>query len=112
MGFLKGSFNFSLGFRFADDGPAAIIRFPKPRHTATSLHGEKVTNEVRIMEFLTQNTTIAFTSTLRLRPFSDLPRSFFVISNVKDGPGYKGEKSQLTLSRQSSTKRCRNHCVS
>ncbi|KAK2593631.1 hypothetical protein QQS21_008679 [Conoideocrella luteorostrata] len=57
IGFLKGSFNFSFRFRF-DDGPDAIIRFPKPGHSATSLRDEKVANEVRIMEYLSQNTTI------------------------------------------------------
>ncbi|OAQ60737.1 phosphotransferase enzyme family domain-containing protein [Pochonia chlamydosporia 170] len=55
---LKGSFNMSFRFRFDDEGPDAIIRFPKPGHTATALRDEKLANEVRIMEYISQNTTI------------------------------------------------------
>ncbi|KID96571.1 Protein kinase-like domain protein, partial [Metarhizium majus ARSEF 297] len=58
VGFLKGSFNFSFQFRFGDGGPDAIIRFPKPGHTATALRDEKVTNEATVMEYIRQNTTI------------------------------------------------------
>lgn len=58
VGFLKGSFNFSFRYRFSDGGPDAIIRFPKPGHTATALRDEKVANEIQAMEFLRQNTTI------------------------------------------------------
>ncbi|EED11746.1 conserved hypothetical protein [Talaromyces stipitatus ATCC 10500] len=58
IGFLKGSFNFSFRFSFDDGGPDAIIRFPKPGHTATAYRDEKVTNEVQIMEYLRQNTNI------------------------------------------------------
>ena len=58
VGFLKGSFNFSFRFKFSDGGPDAIIRFPKPGHTATALRDEKVANEVHVMEYLSQNTTI------------------------------------------------------
>ena len=49
--FLKGSFNFSLRYSF-DDGPDAIIRLPKPGHTATSLRDEKVANEVQVIKYL------------------------------------------------------------
>ncbi|KAL2811295.1 phosphotransferase enzyme family protein-like protein [Aspergillus cavernicola] len=58
IGFLKGSFNFSFHFSFSDGGPDAIIRFPKPGHTATAYRDEKVANEVQIMEYLRQNTDI------------------------------------------------------
>lgn len=58
VGFLKGSFNFSFRFKFDDGGPDAIIRFPKPGHTATALRDEKVANEACVMEYLTQKTTI------------------------------------------------------
>lgn len=58
MGFLKGSFNFSFRFKFSDGGPDAIIRFPKPGHVATTPRDEKVANEVCVMEYLSQNTTI------------------------------------------------------
>ncbi|KAJ6441777.1 hypothetical protein O9K51_05328 [Purpureocillium lavendulum] len=58
VGFLQGSFNLSFRFRFGDGGPDALIRFPKPGHTAAELRDEKVTNEVQVMEFLRQNSTI------------------------------------------------------
>ncbi|KAK5189110.1 hypothetical protein LTR96_010891 [Exophiala xenobiotica] len=54
-GFLKGSFNFSFRVNF-HDGEDVIIRFPKPGHTAFA--EEKVANEVAIMEYLRDNTTI------------------------------------------------------
>ncbi|KAG9772804.1 hypothetical protein KCU88_g6020, partial [Aureobasidium melanogenum] len=54
-GFLKGSFNFSCRINFSD-GQDVIIRFPKPGHTA--FREEKVMNEVRIMDYLRQNTTL------------------------------------------------------
>ncbi|SPO05332.1 uncharacterized protein DNG_08019 [Cephalotrichum gorgonifer] len=57
VAFLKGSFN--LGFRYSfPEGSDTIIRFPKPGHTATALRDEKVVNEVRVLEYLRQNTTI------------------------------------------------------
>lgn len=58
VGFLKGSFNFSFHFSFSDGQPDAIIRFPKPGHTATAYRNEKVVNEVQIMGYLRQNTDI------------------------------------------------------
>lgn len=54
-GFLKGSFNFSFRINFSD-GQDVIIRFPKPGHTAFA--EEKVANEVAVMEYLRQHTTI------------------------------------------------------
>lgn len=57
-GYLKGSFNLSLVIRFDDGGPKAVIRFPKPGITATNLRDEKVKNEVQVLEFLREKTTI------------------------------------------------------
>jgi hypothetical protein len=56
--YLKGSFNLSLVVRFSDGGPKAVIRFPKPGRTATALQGEKVRNEVQVLKFLSEKTTI------------------------------------------------------
>ncbi|OJD26941.1 hypothetical protein ACJ73_01663 [Blastomyces percursus] len=55
VGYLKGSFNLGLHVRF-DAGPDAVIRFPKPGHTA--FRDEKVANEVQFMQYLSENTTI------------------------------------------------------
>jgi hypothetical protein len=57
-GYLKGSFNFCVCVRFNDGGPRAIIRFPKPGHTFTARLEEKVKNEVKVLEYLRENTTL------------------------------------------------------
>ncbi|KAH8695720.1 phosphotransferase enzyme family protein-like protein [Phaeosphaeriaceae sp. PMI808] len=57
-GYLKGSFNLSLVVRFSDGGPKAVIRFPKPGHTATAFRDEKVRNKVQFLKFLSEKTTI------------------------------------------------------
>ncbi|OAL51119.1 hypothetical protein IQ07DRAFT_643242 [Pyrenochaeta sp. DS3sAY3a] len=56
--YLKGSFNLSLVVRFSDRGPKAVIRFPKPGHTATAFRDEKVRNKVQFLNFLSEKTTI------------------------------------------------------
>ncbi|KAK0111529.1 hypothetical protein ONS95_001883 [Cadophora gregata] len=87
VGFLKGSFNFSFRFTFSDEGPDAIIRFPKPGHTATALRDEKVTNEVQIMEFLSQNTTIPVPRVHSWGLTVESPQQFgpFIIMDYVDG---------------------------
>ncbi|KAG9197456.1 hypothetical protein G6514_001553 [Epicoccum nigrum] len=57
-GYLKGSFNLSLVIRFDDGGLKAVIRFPKPGITATNIRDEKVENEVQVLEFLRERTTV------------------------------------------------------
>ncbi|KAI1139199.1 hypothetical protein F5Y05DRAFT_381100 [Hypoxylon sp. FL0543] len=58
LGFFKGSFNLSFHIGFGDRRPSALIRFAKPGHTNSSWRAEKVVNEVRVIEYLRQNTTI------------------------------------------------------
>ncbi|RSL38412.1 hypothetical protein CEP53_014892 [Fusarium sp. AF-6] len=86
VGFLKGSFNFSLRFKFSD-GPDAIIRFPKPGHTATSLRDEKVSNEIQVMEYLSQNTTIPIPHIYSWGLTADSPQQFgpFIIMDYVEG---------------------------
>lgn len=55
---MKGSFNLSLVVKFNDEGPKAVIRFPKPGHTATEFREENVRNEFNVLEFLSEKTTI------------------------------------------------------
>ncbi|KAF9770755.1 hypothetical protein IL306_011624 [Fusarium sp. DS 682] len=47
VGFHKGSFNFSFRFKFSDDGPNAIIRFPKTGHLVSKISDEKVETNSR-----------------------------------------------------------------
>ncbi|KAG7290674.1 hypothetical protein NEMBOFW57_000677 [Staphylotrichum longicolle] len=58
LGFLKGSFNVSFRVGFGDGKPSALIRFAKPGHTLSAWRDEKVANEVRVIEYLRENTTI------------------------------------------------------
>ncbi|KAK1970205.1 hypothetical protein LY78DRAFT_744572 [Colletotrichum sublineola] len=58
VGYLKGAFNLGFRIRFEDDGPDAVIRFPKPGHISTAFLEEKLVNEVHTIEFIRQNTTI------------------------------------------------------
>lgn len=56
-GYLKGSFNLSRVIKLGDDRKA-VIRFPKPGHTATTLREEKVRNEVLFLDYLREKTKI------------------------------------------------------
>lgn len=87
VGFLKGSFNFSFRFKFSDEGPDAIIRFPKPGHTATALRDEKVANEVQVMEYLRQNTTIPIPHIHSWGFTAESPQQFgpFIIMDYVEG---------------------------
>lgn len=58
LGFLKGSFNISFHIGFGGHRPDVIIRFAKPGHTNSPWRPEKVANEVHIIEYLRQHTTI------------------------------------------------------
>ncbi|KAJ9296886.1 hypothetical protein DTO271G3_5085 [Paecilomyces variotii] len=87
IGFLKGSFNFSFRFSFSDGGPDALIRFPKPGHTATAYRDEKVTNEVQIMEYLRQNTDIPVPRVHSWGLIADSPQQLgpFIIMDYVEG---------------------------
>ncbi|KAF4455101.1 Protein kinase-like domain protein [Fusarium austroafricanum] len=58
LGFFKGSFNLSFHIGFGGQRPGVLIRFAKPGHTNTPWRTEKVTNEVRTIQYLRQHTTI------------------------------------------------------
>ncbi|QKX58011.1 uncharacterized protein TRUGW13939_05131 [Talaromyces rugulosus] len=85
--FLKGSFNFSFRFSFNDGGPDAIIRFPKPGHTATAYRDEKVTNEVQVMEYLRQHTNIPIPSIHSWGLLAESPQQLgpFIIMDYVEG---------------------------
>jgi hypothetical protein len=102
VGFLKGSFNFSFRISFSDDVPDAIIRFPKPGHTATALRDEKVANEVQIMEYLSQNTTIPLPRVHSWGLTAESPQQFgpFIIMDYINGTLLSTVLKQPTKSDQ------------
>lgn len=85
VGYLKGSFNFSIRVRFSDEGPDAIIRFPKPGHTA--FRDEKVANEVQFMKYLGQTTIIPFPRVIDWGLTAESPHQLgpFIIMDYVDG---------------------------
>ena len=58
LGFFKGSFNLSFHIGFGEGKPSVLIRFAKPGHTFSAWRDEKVRNEVRVIEYLREHTTI------------------------------------------------------
>ncbi|KAL8939465.1 MAG: hypothetical protein Q9211_002734 [Gyalolechia sp. 1 TL-2023] len=85
--YLKGSFNLHICIKFDDGGPDAIIRFPKPGHTATALRDEKVANEVQFMKYLSQNTTIPLPRVIDWGLTEESPQLLgpFIIMDYVDG---------------------------
>jgi hypothetical protein len=58
LGFFKGSFNVSFRIGFGESRTSALIRFAKPVHTYSPWRDEKVVNEIRVIEYLREHTTI------------------------------------------------------
>ncbi|KAL5330170.1 hypothetical protein ACEPPN_003695 [Leptodophora sp. 'Broadleaf-Isolate-01'] len=87
---------------FGDEGPDAIIRFPKPGHTATALRDEKVANEVQIMEYLSENTTVPLPRVHSWGLTVDSPQQFgpFIIMDYIDGTLLSTVLKQPTESEQ------------
>lgn len=81
----EGSFNFCLQVTFTDGGPDAIIRFPRPGHT--TFRDEKIANEVQIIKFLHEQTTIPVPRLLSWGFTEDSPQQFgpFIISDFVEG---------------------------
>ncbi|CAG8136145.1 unnamed protein product [Penicillium salamii] len=87
VGFLRGSFNISFRYSFDDEKPDVIIRFPRPGHTATAYRGEKVANEVQIMEYLRLNTDIPIPRIHSWGLLAESPQQLgpFIIMDFVDG---------------------------
>jgi hypothetical protein len=85
--YLKGSFNMGLHVKFDDDGPDAVIRFPKPGHFCKELLEEKVINEVHTMQCIREKTTIPVPEILDWGLTEDSPHALgpFVIMNFVEG---------------------------
>ncbi|KAM4059666.1 phosphotransferase enzyme family protein [Hirsutella rhossiliensis] len=91
-----------LRFKLSDQGPDAIIRFPKPRHTATHLRDENVTNEVQVMEFLRQKTTIPIPRIYSWSVTAESPQQFgpFITMDYVEGTLLLTILKQPTTSNQ------------
>lgn len=87
VGYLKGSFNLGFRIRCDDDGPDAIIRFPKPGHISTALLEEKIVNEVATMAYIRENTTIPVPMIRGWGLTSESPRQLgpFIIMDFVEG---------------------------
>ncbi|KAH3969883.1 hypothetical protein HBH64_151780 [Parastagonospora nodorum] len=85
--YLKGSFHLSLVVKFSDGGPKAVIRFPKPGHTATAFQEEKVRNEFHFLQFLSEKTTIPIPKVTSWGTTEDSPQHIgpFMIMDYVDG---------------------------
>ncbi len=85
VGYMKGSFNLCLRVGFGDRRQSAIIRFPKPGQTVCRV--EKVTNEVHVMEYLREHTTIPLPRVLSWGLTEESPQQLgpFIIMDFIDG---------------------------
>jgi hypothetical protein len=105
--YLKGSFNLSLVVKFDDGGPKAVIRFPKPGHTSRDLRDEKVRNEVQVLRFLSEKTTIPVPRVSAWGTTEDSPQQLgpFMIMDFVDGTSLatllkeptESERDEVTL---------------
>lgn len=82
---MEGSFNLCLRVMFNDGGPDAMIRFPGLGHSA--FRDEKTLNEVEIINFIHENTTIPVPRLLGWGLTKDSPRQLgpFIISEFVQG---------------------------
>lgn len=85
LDWLQGSFNFCLRIMYSDDTPDVIIRFPGPGHT--TFRDEKVINEVHVLQFLKENTTIPVPRLISWGLTEESPRRLgpFIISEFVEG---------------------------
>lgn len=85
LDWFQGSFNFCLQIMYNDGTPDAIIRFPGPGHT--TFRDEKIQNEVEVIQFLQQNTTIPVPRLISWGLTEDSPQQFgpFIISDFVEG---------------------------
>ncbi|KAF1963642.1 phosphotransferase enzyme family protein-like protein [Byssothecium circinans] len=85
LDWIQGSFNFCLRITYSDETPDAIIRFPGPGHT--TFRDEKIENEVQVIQFLQENTTIPVPRLISWGLTEDSPQHLgpFMISDFVEG---------------------------
>jgi aminoglycoside phosphotransferase (APT) family kinase protein len=98
--YYRGSFNICIRIEFEDDGPDAIIRFPKAGVTA--FRDEKVEKEVQVMKFLRQKTTIPVPRLIDWGLTACSPRNLgpFIIMDYVEGTYLSDILKKSTLSNQ------------
>lgn len=81
----EGSFNFCLQVAFNDEGPDANTRFPGPGHT--TFRDETIANEVQVIKFFHEQTTIPVLRLISWGLTVDSPQQFgpFVVSDFVEG---------------------------
>lgn len=101
VGFWNGSFNVSLRYKFSDGGPDALIRIPKPGPIFAAVRDEKLSNEVQVMEFLRQKTTIPLPRIHSWGLTSECPRQLgpFIIMDYALGTPLSTVLKQPTKSK-------------
>jgi hypothetical protein len=106
LDWFQGSFNFCLQIMYNDGTPDAVIRFPGPGHT--TFRDEKTINEVQVIQFLQENTTIPVPRLISWGLTEDSPQHFgpFIISEFVEGVHLSdilrdpADKKQLWLNPQ------------
>ncbi|KAJ4312203.1 hypothetical protein N0V94_007572 [Neodidymelliopsis sp. IMI 364377] len=85
LDWFRGSFNFCLQIMYNDGTPDVVIRFPGPGHT--TFRDEKIRNEVQVIQFLRESTSIPVTRLSSWSLTEDSPQYLgpFVISEFVEG---------------------------
>ncbi|KAF1912802.1 phosphotransferase enzyme family protein-like protein [Ampelomyces quisqualis] len=85
LDWFQGSFNFCLQIMYNDGTPDVIIRFPGPGHT--TFRDEKIQNEVQVIQFLQDKTSIPVPRLFSWGLTKDSPRNLgpFMISEFVEG---------------------------
>ncbi|KAH7351487.1 hypothetical protein BKA66DRAFT_516286 [Pyrenochaeta sp. MPI-SDFR-AT-0127] len=98
----NGSFSLRLVVKFSDGEPKAVIRFPKPGHTATVFRDEKVRNEVQFLQFLKRTITIPILRVSGWELIEGSPQHLgpFIIMDLIDGISLATISKQQTETEQ------------
>ncbi|KAJ4349327.1 uncharacterized protein N0V89_007941 [Didymosphaeria variabile] len=85
LDWFQGSFNFCLQIMYNDGTPDVIIRFPGPGHT--TFRDEKIRNEVQVIQFLHESTSIPVPRLFSWGLTEDSPQHLgpFMISEFVEG---------------------------
>jgi hypothetical protein len=85
LDWFQGSFNFCLQVMYNDGTPDVMIRFPGPGHTI--FRDEKIRNEVQVVQFLRENTSIPVPRLFSWGLTEDSPQQLgpFMISKFVEG---------------------------